>query len=97
MVTITQADRDLLELIYGNTFRFKPVMERLALDRIAHHREQAAADERARIVAWLRDQDGYGYDDMRAELIEAGEHLVDRPATSTPVDDCETQNMRGKQ
>lgn len=35
-----------------------------------------AADERAKIVAWLRDQDGYGFDDMRANLIEAGEHLI---------------------
>lgn len=32
-------------------------------------------NERAKIVAWLRDQDGHGYDDMRANLIEAGEHL----------------------
>lgn len=31
-------------------------------------------DERAAIVAWLRKQDGHGYDDMRADLIEAGEH-----------------------
>ena len=31
--------------------------------------------ERAAIVAWLRKQDGHGYDDMRANCIEAGEHL----------------------
>jgi hypothetical protein len=31
--------------------------------------------ERDKIVAWLRNQDGHGYDDMRANLIEAGEHL----------------------
>lgn len=30
--------------------------------------------ERAKIVAWLREQDGHGYDDMRANCIEAGEH-----------------------
>ena len=38
---------------------------------IARHR----LAERAAIVAWLRGQDGHGYDDMRAECIEAGEHL----------------------
>jgi hypothetical protein len=31
--------------------------------------------ERAKIVAWLREQDGHGYDDMRADAIENGEHL----------------------
>jgi hypothetical protein len=36
---------------------------------------QAAAEERAKIVAWLRNQDGHGYDDVRANCIEAGEHL----------------------
>lgn len=38
---------------------------------IARHR----LAERAKIVAWLRGQDGHGYDTMRAECIEAGEHL----------------------
>ena len=38
---------------------------------IARHR----LEERAKIVAWLRGQDGHGYDAMRAECIEAGEHL----------------------
>ena len=36
---------------------------------------QAATQERAKIVAWLREQDGHGYDAMRADCIEAGEHL----------------------
>ncbi len=27
------------------------------------------------IVEWLREQDGHGYDHMRADCIEAGEHL----------------------
>jgi hypothetical protein len=31
--------------------------------------------ERAKIVAWLREQNGHGYDDVRANCIEAGEHL----------------------
>jgi predicted N-acetyltransferase YhbS len=29
----------------------------------------------AKIVAWLRDQGGYAYDDVWANCIEAGEHL----------------------
>jgi hypothetical protein len=36
-------------------------------------RKAAALAERARIVAWLREQDGY--DDVRANCIEAREHL----------------------
>jgi hypothetical protein len=39
------------------------------------HREAAYLEERAKIVAWLRAQDGHGYDDMRANCIEAGDHL----------------------
>jgi chromosome segregation ATPase len=31
--------------------------------------------ERELVVAWLREQDGHGYDDMRADFVEAGEHL----------------------
>lgn len=38
--------------------------------------ETAVKEERNRIVAWLREQDGHGYDDMRADAIEAGEHLT---------------------
>lgn len=38
--------------------------------------ETAGKAERDRIVAWLREQDGHGYDDMRADAIEAGEHLT---------------------
>lgn len=32
--------------------------------------------ERAAIADWLREQDGHGYDDMRANLIEAGERRI---------------------
>lgn len=45
--------------------------------RADHHAEPFARHrlaERAKIVAWLREQDGHGYDDMRANCIEAGEH-----------------------
>lgn len=41
------------------------------VEAFARHR----LTERAKIVAWLRGQDGHGYDAMRAECIEAGEHL----------------------
>jgi hypothetical protein len=37
--------------------------------------EAIRRDEREKIVNWLRDQDGHGYDDVRANCIEAGEHL----------------------
>lgn len=75
MIAVTQADRnaaaDFLE-----SWEPGPEMTVVKLARaFARHREHAAADERARIVAWLRQQDGHGYDDMRVELIEAGEHL----------------------
>lgn len=34
-------------------------------------REAVRAEVVREIVAWLRDEDGHGYDDMRADLIEA--------------------------
>jgi hypothetical protein len=37
--------------------------------------QRGREQERAAIVAWLREQDGHGYDDMRAIAIEAEEHL----------------------
>lgn len=42
-------------------------------------KHDGASDERKRIVEWLREQDGHGYDDMRANLIEAGEHRRHNP------------------
>lgn len=56
---------------------FKKVMEQMANDLAEKAKiavNQAVLTERAAIVAWLRKQDGHGYDDMRADLIEAGEH-----------------------
>ena len=32
-------------------------------------------NERAKIIAWLRAQNGYGYDYVRGKCIEAGDHL----------------------
>jgi len=47
--------------------------------QIANHREQAAAEERAKIVAWLKDIDPYalacGVRHACANAIEAREHL----------------------
>jgi len=72
-VAIEMCDHDAL----NNCWRFKA---RASLPII--HRERLAAEqrgreaERAEIVAWLRDQDGHGYDDMRADAIEARQHKV---------------------
>jgi hypothetical protein len=81
LIAIIAPDLDTLEKInLGNAFTYEIML-------IAAHR-QSAADywyrqgeddgvqmERQNIVGWLREQDGHGYDDMRADLIEAGEHL----------------------
>lgn len=50
------------------------VKQLLAYAKAAEQRGREA--ERAEIVAWLRDQDGHGYDDMRADAIEARQHKV---------------------
>ena len=54
-----------------------------SLDRAKEHaaavieadREAVRSEVVREIVAWLREQDGHGYDDMRANCIEAGEYL----------------------
>ena len=51
---------------YGPTFA-----ERV----IKADREAVRSEVVREIVAWLREQDGHGYDDMRANCIEAGEYL----------------------
>lgn len=78
MTEVTQADRDAAGKI--NLDLIAPEWAAL-YTAFARHREQAAAEERAKIVAWLRD------DDMAwaliansdqyavASSIEAGEHL----------------------
>ena len=69
MTEITQADRDA-------------AAQYDVVEAFARHREQAAAEERAKIVAWLmREEEGYpsadysGFAAMIREEIEAGEHL----------------------
>lgn len=73
MTEITQADRDAA----AEAFFCKPLLsEKHNDDRrvraFARHREQAAAEERAKIVAWLR---GFATDktDELADILEAGE------------------------
>lgn len=57
--------RDIQEILEGRHDK------NAIVTAFARHR----LEERAKIVAWLRGQDGHGYDAMRAECIEAGEHL----------------------
>lgn len=69
MNEITQADRDAMEsILWVDTI----IDDKEAIAKaFARHR----LAERAKIVGWLREQDGHGYDTMRADCIEAGEHL----------------------
>jgi hypothetical protein len=70
MTEITQADRDAAAALYELN-AIQPWDEEMVARAFARHR----LEERAKIVAWLREQDGHGYDAMRADCIEAGEHL----------------------
>lgn len=72
-VEVTQADRDAA----ASVAVLVEMRELILVGRADHHAEPFARHrlaERAKIVAWLREQDGHGYDDMRANCIEAGEH-----------------------
>jgi len=42
---------------------------------VQRHREQAAAEERAKIVAWMRASDWRYNDGVISDAIEAKEHL----------------------
>jgi hypothetical protein len=81
MTEITQADRDaalmnvLWPILGGNhtdAETWNKIADAIEADRAAV-REQAERETVEKIVAWLRDQDGHGYDDVRANCIEAGE------------------------
>jgi hypothetical protein len=50
MIEVTQADRDLLTLIYSGTFKFNPKREKQALQEIASHR--IAAEKAVLDKAW---------------------------------------------
>ena len=63
MTEITQADRDA-------------ATQYDVVEAFARHREQAAAEERAKIVAWLRSADRRLLEaPYWADVIEAKEHL----------------------
>jgi hypothetical protein len=76
MTEITQADHKAAEKAQWDAV----VRVGSLAEAFARHREKAAAEERAKIVAWLRRQSEYGSDlaqawgETFAELIEAGEH-----------------------
>jgi hypothetical protein len=76
MAEVTEADRNLfIHLTSADDETASRIRRGLIytweVRQIARHR----LEERAKIVAWLRSQDGHGYDAMRADCIEAGEHL----------------------
>lgn len=43
----------------------------LIVQAFARHRQAARKQVVGEIVEWLREEDGHGYDDMRADIIEA--------------------------
>lgn len=45
------------------------------IDCLKYEAEKAAADERAKIVAWLRTPSGEAWLGFEDQAIEAGEHL----------------------
>ena len=68
MTEITQADRDA-------------AAQYDVVEAFARHREAAAAEERTKIVAWLRERDGFNdcYSELKdqwlSDRIARGEHL----------------------
>ena len=68
-VVLSNADDEMAERIMsGDAFTWEvyQIVQAIVRNRM---------EERGKIVRWLREQDGHGYDDMRANCIEAGEHL----------------------
>ena len=73
MTEITQADHDAAVDWYSPR---ESEWTGLLAEAFARHREQAAAEERAKIVAYLRKGEKEFSDcDCAAELIEQGIHL----------------------
>jgi len=91
MTEITQADRDAAASGYFAWCSGNPVIpdrmkagnadDHSMIQAFARHREQAAAEERAKIVAWLRKEAIMSTDTVRRRMnkaldqIEAKEHL----------------------
>lgn len=77
MTDITQADRDAANEAQRNAIMRVGSMH----EAFARHREQAAAEERAKIVAWLRERDGFNdyYSELKdqwlSDRIARGEYL----------------------
>ena len=91
MVEIVQDDREAA----ASVAVLVEMRELIRSGRADYHAEPFAKHrlaERARIVAWLRDNMPSSLADLNYEagMIEAGEHLVDHAATSTDVVDRET-------
>lgn len=84
MTKTTQADRDAAISGYFAWCSGNPVIpnkiasgvmdDHSMVKAFARHREAAATEERAKIVAWLRNKDTYDFDDLAID-IEAKEHL----------------------
>ena len=88
MTEITQADCDVAETLFNDVLgnvsiygewgctSYRQAAERSMAEAFARHREQAAAEERAKIVAWLRSKTGldlWAYQYL-ADCIETSEH-----------------------
>jgi hypothetical protein len=58
----------------GDIIRMEEVIKKLIAER-DQTKAEGAAEERAKIVAWLREIEEYPFIDERANRIEAKEHL----------------------
>lgn len=73
---VTEGDRSAASSLFRDERTDLAVKFRLGqnpaplLEAFARHRQLSAAAERARIVAWLREQDGYGEWQEAADAIE---------------------------
>ena len=82
MTDSTQADRDAAKEYDPLLWEIKPSCPEFQnlIQAFARHREQAAAEERAKIVAWLRKEAIMSTDTVRRRMnkaldqVEAGEH-----------------------
>ena len=79
MSEITQVDRDaaaehIPAMGMANSVLNGKSDNHTLVRAFVNHRKTAAAEERAKIVAWLRSKDTYDFDDLAID-IEAKEHL----------------------
>lgn len=80
MTEITQADKDAAEEHFDVWYPDTAWGYDALVDTLARHREKAAAEERAKIVAWLRKEAIMSTDTVRRRMnkaldqVEAGEH-----------------------